>query len=285
MSLLIAGLLVLLARDRRAFLVGPIAAALAALQLLPVLLHLSWTSRGTAGLRADAILAHSFDPSRWPQWLIASPSAPGDLLSSIYVGPVAIALAALAILASAPRLWAPALAAGATLFALAIGEHGLPALLVPALPGAGLLRYPEKLLMGVHALVAFGAAFGLHHAVRHAPARASGPLALLVLGLVAADLVRHNRETLTSLPPEEILSLPNLARMMRERGEPGQPIRYYANATGAPTSADRGAAVRVDRDLLYAGTGELWGLANVNTPGSLNPVSYTHLTLPTICSV
>ena len=277
MSLLIAGLLVLLARDRRALLVGPIAAALAALQLLPVLLHLSWTSRGTTGLPVEAILAHSFDPARLSQWVIASPATPGAFLSSIYVGPIVIALAVLALASSSPRLWVPPLATGAILLALAVGEHGPPAHVVPALPGAGLLRYPEKLILGLHALVAFAAAFGLHQMLRRVPARASLPLAMAAVALVALDLAHHNRGVLVSLPPGEILSEPQLARMMREKGEPGQPVRYYANSTGAPGAPDRVAAVRVDRDLLYAGTGELWGLANVNTPGSLNLTAHQRL--------
>lgn len=282
MALLIAGLLVILARDPVALVVPPIAGALAAMQLVPVWEYLGLTHRGVHGLSTENVLAYSSSLSRLSQWVHGSgPADGGPFLPSLYVGPVPVVLA-LAGLVLAPALvrWL-AILVGILLFALALGANtALLPLLHAYVPGIDLLRYPEKLLVGVHALVALGAAWGLSRLAERVPARPAVAVAL-ALGLTVvtvADLARVNRDVLLALPSGEVSSVPAIAEAMKSGEEPPSGlVRYYANATGAPPAADATQALRNDRAILYAGTGELYGLANVNTPASLNLLGHEAL--------
>ena len=80
------------------------------------------------------------------------------------------------------------------LIALALGANaGLLPLLYEWLPGIELLRYPEKLLVGVHALIAFGAAYGLGELAKRLPRKAGFVVATLLVAVSCTDLLYANR--------------------------------------------------------------------------------------------
>ena len=274
MALLIAGLLVLWAWTPEALLVPPLAALAASAQLVPVWAYLQETHRGAHGLTADGVFAYSTPVARLVELAWASAPSAAAFLPSLYLSPlvVALALVGAAFLRPLPRLAATLVLL--VLLALAIGENGalLPGLYA-TLPGMDLLRYPEKLLVGVSALVACGAAWGASRLQERLPASVAAVAVASLVVLLAADLARVNRGLLFSLPPEEVLAPPPIAETIRESGE----RRYYSNTTGAPRAASARDAIARDRALLFAATGELYGLGNVNTPASLNLVSHERL--------
>lgn len=282
MALLCAGGLVLAARHPAALLALPLAAALAAVQLVPVGAYLGETMR-SGGLAAERVLEHS---ASLRQLLgFAAPFAPDEaapFLASVYDGPVAIVLAAIALAAAPRRLRLAVVLSAALLVVLALGHRTpvLPALL-DATPLAASLRYPQKLLLGLHALVAAGAAFGASWVLARARGRAAGLLAAAIVAGIAIDLSLAHRGRLTALSPHEILAAPAIAEAMRSGvsadDPPGAAPRYYSNAVGGPEARSPEEAVRLDRELLFAGTGELFGLANLNRPDSLNLVAHDAL--------
>jgi hypothetical protein len=147
-------------------------------------------------------------------------------------------------------------------------------------PLVDLLRYPEKLLLGLHALIAFGAAFGLVGLVKHLRPRWAAAATTLLLVGVTADLVAVHRGLLFSLPSRAVMSPPPAARAMRSDLGPRAslpPIRYYANSSGWPPRISPQEEVDLDRALLFASMGELWDLANLNTPASLNLAAHERL--------
>ncbi len=280
MALLAGALLLLLARDVRALAVLPLAALLAAMQLLPVWHYLAATHRGVVGLDAQDVLAYSSPPQRLTEWALHSAPDAQAFLPNLYVGPIALALAAVALVLTAARVRGLVLLAGLSLIALALGSHTplLPGL-YRLLPAVDLLRYPEKLLIGVHALVALGAAWGLSGLADRLPRNIAVPLSLVLLAATAADLTHANQGTLLRLPPDAVLAPPAIVRAMRPPTSSiaDGPVRYYANTTNAPTAGSPAGAIALDRALLFAATGELFGLANLNTPGSLNLVAHERL--------
>lgn len=274
MALLISGLLILIALDTRALLVPPIAALLAAAQLIPVWLYLGLTHRGAHGLASEDVLAYSTPLARLSEVVVAGPDVPGAFLPSLYIGPVPVllALAALLFLPSLVRLLSLLLLI--VLVGLSLGGNaGLLPLLHEYLPGVDLLRYPEKLFVGVHALIALGAAWGLAQISARLPARLGPLVAMVLVVLSVADIARVNRDLLFTMPPSEVFEPPAIARTMLESGD----RRYYANSTGAPKAESTLDAARIDQALLYAATGELYGLENVNTPASLNLIEHERL--------
>ena len=68
---------------------------------------------------------------------------------------------------------------------------------------------------------------------------------------------------------------------------PAQVSAYSAVSNTAISSVINGTNVRVlgNRYLADADVQDLLGSAKTPAEGIINPVSYTHLTLPTICSV
>lgn len=274
MALLIAGLLFVMTLDSRALVVPPIAALLAAMQLVPVWLYLGETHRGVHGLSTDGVLAYSTPIARLPDVVLAGARSSDAFLPSLYEGPLPVLLALVALVFVPPLARLIALLLGAALLALSLGSNaGLLPVLHAYVPGVDLLRYPEKLFVGIHALIALGAAIGLSRLTARLPVRAASVVALVVAVLCVGDLARVNRNLLFTMSPTEVLAPPPAARAMLESGQ----RRYYANTTGAPRTETVVEAAEVDRGLLYAATGELYGLENVNTPASLNLIAHERL--------
>lgn len=274
MALLTAGLLVALARDTRALFVPPLAALLAAMQLIPVWLYLAETHRGTHGLSTENVLAYSTPVSRLSEMVVAQTGGPEAFLPSLYVGPIPVVLAlpALAFVPSLVR--STAILVMLLLLALAFGANaGLLPWLHAWVPGVDLLRYPEKLLVGVHALVALGAAWGLSRVAARLPRAVGAIVGAALVVICFADLARVNRDLLFTMPPEEVLAPPAAATAILDGGS----TRYYTNNTGAPRPTTAREAAAIDRAVLYAATGELYGLGNVNTPASLNLTAHERL--------
>lgn len=277
MALLVAGLLVLVAWDVRALWVPPLAALLAAMQLVPVWNYLGATHRGAHGLSAEGIMAFSTPVARLAGFVVPGTESVGAFLPTLYVGlvPLLLAVAALGLVSALTRLIV--LLVTITLVGLALGSNGgLLPLLHQHVPGVDVLRYPEKLLLGVHALVAAGAAWGLSALTLRLP-RFGAWIAIVVVIVAGVDLARVNRGALFSLPPAQVFSPTPMVTAMRQGASDPADTRYYANSTGVPRTQTIAEAIGVDRELLWAATGELFGLANVNTPASLNLVSHERL--------
>ena len=281
MALLAAGALLLVARRPSALLPIALAAGLAAAQLVPTWLYLGETAR--AGGAAARALDYSASPGRLLELALPGREPPGSpLLPSVYDGPVPVALALLA-LATAPRRARLGLALVASLLAaLALGAHTpiLPALL-RALPAAALLRYPEKLLVGLHALVAAGAAVGAERLLARLRPGLRPVLGAALLAAVALDLFATHRGRLETWPSTDLARPPAAAAAMLERrtpgAPPGAPVRYFADPTGGdPPGSPREAVLR-DREILAVATGQLFGLADVNRPASLNLATHDRL--------
>ena len=103
-------------------------------------------------------------------------------------------------------------------------------------------------------------------------------LCVVVLG----DLARANRDALYAPRPEVILDPPASARAIladaAARGNPGDTApRVFSNPRGRPLPRSLPAAVALDRSLPWGAVGELYGLANVNAPSSLNLVKHEWL--------
>ncbi|MBM4266032.1 MAG: YfhO family protein [Deltaproteobacteria bacterium] len=284
MTLLIAGLLVVTSRDPRSLLVPPLAAGLAAAQLVPVWVYLGQTERGLHGMSAASVMAYSTSLGRIAGFVDPSAADSTAFLPTLYVGvvPVALALAGLWLAPTSRRL--AALLVAIVLVGLALGANGgLLPLLYEWLPGVELLRYPEKLLVGVHALIAFGAAYGLAEVGRRLPGTAGVVAAALLVAIACADLIHANRGVLFTLPPASVFQAPPIARAMEEDAHAAgssavePPPRYYANAVHGPRASSPAEVAGLDRAILFASTGELYGLGNVNTPASLNLASHERL--------
>lgn len=278
--LLISGALLLAARDARALLVPPLACAIAAAQILPTALYLGESHRAAFGLDPAVALRYSATPAELAQFFIHSGRLhPEPFLPSVYLGPVPCLLAALGFLAAERRTRLLLSLVLSFLVVLALGSNTpvLPALLT-RVPGAALLRYPEKLLLGVHALLSAGAAFGAAALLAWMP-RGRTLLAALLLGSILLDFGRVHRGLLATLPSQEVLEPPPVAQaILREAREtPGAPIRYYAHSSGRPAAASRDEDAELDRSILFAATGELYGLADVNTPAAVNLLDHERL--------
>lgn len=271
MILLIVVALLATSPGRGTLAVLGLAAALAAVQLVPTALYLGETYRAAHGLDPAVALRYSATPAQLLQLFLptARPSVDA-FLPSLYLGPIPCGLALFALLHASTRVRLASLAALAVLVALALGRNFfvLPALLEIA-PGAALLRYPEKLLIGVHALICAGAAFGAAALARRAP-RSSALLIAVLAVATTIDLVRVNGGLLATLPPEAVLRPPATARAMLDAAARPDLPRYYANDVARPTAASPLGQSELDRAILFAGTGELYGLADVNTPAAVN---------------
>jgi Bacterial membrane protein YfhO len=285
MAALIALALLVWSVDWRAALVPPLAAGLAAVQIVPILSYLGLTYRGAIAIAESDAMRLSASPAQivgivWAG-VPVDPTSPASFLASAHVGPIVVGLALLGLVTT-PRRRALALAAVAVVvIVVALGSHTplLPAV-YRHVPLFGLVRYPGKALVALHALVAFGAGFGLARicawaaAGERSPAVRSvaGAAGILVVVMALAPLLLGAGDVVSSEDPASVLTPPPIATAMAA-DRPG-PLRYYANTAGLPPVSTPSAAVDLDRELLLAATGELYGLANVNTPSSLNLVAH-----------
>lgn len=297
MVLVAALALVVTSRHPASLVVPPLAFAIAAVELLPFFHYLTETWRGTQGIDAATAMRYSIPPADLIQlardtW---TPS-PERFMPQIYVGPGVLALALLG-LAGARRgllvFWG-VVACAAILVVL--GSHApVYPLLYAHLPLSNLLRYPEKLFLGVHALLAGGAAFGAAAIVAALARLGATPVArrgatalgVLLCMVVFGDLARANRDALYAPRPEIVLDPPASARAIladdaarrAAAGAPGVATapRVYTNERGRPIPRSLPAAVALDRSLPWGSVGELYGLANVNAPSSLNLVKHEWL--------
>ncbi|MEW6273224.1 MAG: YfhO family protein [Thermodesulfobacteriota bacterium] len=293
MVLVSAAALVLTSRHPASLAVPPLAFALAAVELLPFAHYLTETWRGAFGFEAATAMRYSVPPADLAQlalpWWTPSPER---FMPQIYVGPAVLALALIGVLASrAGRLYWGPVALGALL--VVMGSHTpVYPFLHAYVPLSSLLRYPEKLFLGVHALVAAGAAVGLAAlaalARRHGFGRAATLVGVAVVAGVFADLVRANRDALYAPAPAAILEPPAAARAIvadaaagragasAEAADRSAP-RIFANPRGRFIPRSLAAAVALDRNLPWGAVAELYGLANVNAPSSLNLVKHERL--------
>jgi hypothetical protein len=135
------------------------------------------TVRG-AGLAPDVVLANAVHPAVLLQALLpnlfGSPQAPAEAwwggrffskglpyFLSLYVGPLALALAALGAFALPRRTRIAVLGLGALGLWYALGQRGGLAPLVARLPLASAFRFPAKALLLPHFAVALAAGFGV----------------------------------------------------------------------------------------------------------------------------
>jgi len=292
MVLVAAIALVATSRHPASLLVPPLAFAVAAVALLPFYLYLTETWRGTHGIDAAVAMRYSVPPRDLVQlardgW---QPS-PERFMPQIYVGPAVLALALVGLCTArrARGFWI-AVTIGALLVVMGSYTPVYP-FLYAHLPLSNLLRYPEKLFLGVHALLAAGAAFGAATVIaalaRHGrPAfarRATIVLGIALCAVVFLDLARANRDALYAPPPEVVLDPPASARAILadaavRSASPGRAApRVFSNPRGRPIPRSLPAAVALDRSLPWGSVGELYGLADVNAPSSLNLVKHEWL--------
>lgn len=291
MVLVAAVALVATSRHPASLLVPPLAFAIAAVALLPFYFYLTETWRGAHGIDATTAMRFSVPPADLLQLARDSvrPS-PERFMPQIYVGPAVLALAllGLATVRRARAFWV-AVTLGALLVVMGSYTPVYP-FLYEHLPLSNLLRYPEKLFLGVHALITAGAAAGAATVVaalaRYGRPGFAGPatalLGMALCALVFADLARANRSALYAPRPEVILDPPASARAIladdaaRRAATDGAP-RVFSNPRGRPIPRSLPAAVALDRSLPWGAVGELYGLANVNAPSSLNLVKHERL--------
>ena len=297
MVLVAAIALVLTSRHPASLVVPPLAFAVAAVELLPFFHYLAQTWRGAQGIDAATAMRYSIPPADLVQlardaW---SPS-PERFMPQIYVGPGVLALALVGLVTARRAMLAfwGAVAVAAVLVVLGSHTPVYP-FLYAHVPLSNLLRYPEKLFLGVHALLAGGAAFGAAAVVAALARfgatplarRASLALGALLCAVVFGDLARANRDALYAPRPEVVLDPPASARAIladhaarRTASGPAdgeQAPRVYSNERGRPIPRSLPAAVALDRSLPWGAVGELYGLANVNAPSSLNLVKHEWL--------
>lgn len=301
MVLVSAAALVVTSRHPASLVVPPLAFAVAAVEILPFFRFLTETWRGVHGFAASDAMRYSVPPIDLVQLARdAWTPSPERFMPQIYVGPGVLLLALLG-LATTPRarvLWV-VVTIGALLVVMGSYTPVYP-FLYAHLPMSKLLRYPEKLFLGVHALIAAGAATGAASLVawlarRGGSAfatRASAALAVLLCVLVFGDLARANRDALFAPRPEIVLDPPASARAILADAQaaapsdagaagaaaaPRQAPRVFSNPVGRPAARSLPAAVALDRALPWGAVGELYGLANVNAPSSLNLVKHEWL--------
>jgi len=303
MIALVAVALLLWSADVRALLVPVLAAGLSAVEVVPILAYARETWRAVQGFSPDAAARFAAPPVQLAQLVIErGPLAPTPFLRSVYVGPVAAGLAVVGAVAAPRGRRAVLIALAIAVSALALGDATpLFPFLTRTLPLASVVRYPGKALVALHAVVAVAAAFGAARAIaasRRVAARSTGALRAAALAAPAAlalaavvPLALVTRSTLAGVPSDDVLAPPAVARAIASDASAGSaaplgldaargadvaraPVRYYSNGTGIPPATSSRDALRLDRDLLFAATGELWGLANVNTPSSLNLVAH-----------
>jgi hypothetical protein len=289
---LIVLLLLLASRDPRSLAALPIGVCLAAVEILPFLYYLPATYRGAVGLDSGSTLAYSASLAELAQLVrFRGVVDPEPYLRSVYVGllPVLLAAVALALAPAALRLALVAIVAAIIVLALGANTPIGP-FLYAHVPLASMIRFPEKFLLALTALIAAGAAFGCARlasvATRAGSVAAEGRVGLAIgLCLVAAvglDLARVNRGLTYAAPPQEVLEAPSLARAMLDDAattatSPAAGLRYYANSIGGPEALSLDAAAELDREILFAAVGELYGLGNLNSPGALNLVAHEQL--------
>jgi hypothetical protein len=120
-------------------------------------------------------------------------------------------------------------------------------------------------------------------------------LGVALCAVVFADLARANRDALYAPRPEVILEPPPVAHAIladhaarraalaagddgaRPDAAAGAAPRVFSNPRGRPIPRSLPAAVALDRNLPWGAVGELYGLANVNAPSSLNLVKHEWL--------
>jgi hypothetical protein len=285
MAALAAAALVLWSWDPRSLAVPLLAAGLAAVEVIPIAAFTAESYRGARPFGVAAAMRLAATGEQLVQLVRDTGAvAPPTFLATVYVGPIAVALAAVA-LAALPWRRALVVAVTAALVVLVALGPATPvfAALYQTIPLASLVRYPGKALVALHAMIAFGAAFGLARLAE----RMRGRGAALALAAVAAaavlPLLLAFGGALRTEPADEVLSPPPIARAMladaAAAGDVGdavgaQPVRYFSNTAGTPQAGSPGEAIALDRALLLAATGELYGLANVNTPSSLNLIPH-----------
>jgi len=297
MVLVAAIALVLTSRHPASLVVPPLAFAVAAVELLPFFHYLAQTWRGAQGIDAATAMRYSIPPADLVQLARdAWAPSPQRFMPQIYVGPGVLALALVGLLSVRRGLlffWG-VVAVAAVLVALGSHTPVYP-FLYAHVPLSNLLRYPEKLFLGVHALLAAGAAsgaaavvaalarFGATPLARHASLALGALLCVIVVG----DLSRANRDALYAPRPEVVLDPPASARAIladhaarRAASGPAdgeQAPRVFSNERGRPIPRSLPAAVALDRGLPCGAVGELYGLASVNAPSSLNLVKHEWL--------
>ncbi len=301
MVLVAAAALVLTSRHPASLVVPPLAFAVAAVELLPFFHYLMETWRGAQGIDASTAMRYSIPPADLVQLAReAWQPSPERFMPQIYVGPGVLALALVGLVTARRTMIAfwGVIAVGSILVVLGSYTPVYP-FLYAHLPLSNLLRYPEKLFLGVHALIAAGAAFGAaaivtgfsRFATTPLVRRASAVLAVLLCVIVFGDLARANRSALYAPRPEVVLDPPASARAIladefarraadAESGAAANVAhapRVYTNERGRPIPRSLPAAVALDRNLPWGAVGELYGLANVNAPSSLNLVKHEWL--------
>jgi hypothetical protein len=294
MVLVSAVALLLVSRHPAALAVPALALALAAVELVPFARYLTETWRGAFGFDPQTAMRYSVPPADLAQLALDgwTPS-PERFMPQIYVGPAVLALAVLGAASSrSGRTFWSLVALGALL--VVMGSHTpVYPFLYGHVPLSNLLRYPEKLFLGVHALLAAGAASGLAFLLAFARARGFARSATLggtiVVAAVFADLARADRDALYAPPPQAILDPPAVARAIfadldaarrapaaAER-PPDPAPRIFSNPRGRFIPRSLAATVALDRNLPWGAVAELYGLANVNAPSSLNLVKHERL--------
>lgn len=267
-------------RDARSLAVILGAAGLAGVQLLPFSLHLLDTGRGQGPLGGQA-LRFSATPAELAQFVAPIPEIdPTPFLRSVYLGPIAAALALLGLSGLPRRSAALATALAVALAVVALGAHTpiVPGLIAIA-PFLSAARYPEKALLGVHALLAAGVGLGaarIAGIVRRGAAPSSArrrelAVCLVLAALLVADLARAHLGLWVTRSSTEVLSPPPAARAILAdpppKPSPMGPRRYFANPVGAPPADTLEAAAAADREVLLGQVGEIYGLADLNSPG------------------
>src|SRR5262249_22632194 len=157
----------------------------------------------------------------------------------------------------------------AAIIVLALGANTpIGPFLYAHVPLASMIRFPEKFLLTLTALIAAGAAFGCaglaSFATRAGSFAARGrvglAISLCLVVAVALDPARVNRGLTCAAPPGEARGAPLLARGMLDGAaptatSPAAGLRYYANSIGGPEALSLDAAAELDREILFAAVG------------------------------
>lgn len=124
MVALIAASLLLWTGDARVLLVPPLAAGLAAVEVVPIFQNLAETYRGTRGIDLDAAMRFSATPAQIAQLVRATGAlAPPTFLTSVYVGPLVLVLALIGLGSASRRRLLVLSAAAALVILVALGPY------------------------------------------------------------------------------------------------------------------------------------------------------------------
>lgn len=248
-------------------LAGVSAAGLSAALLLPSAEYVAQSSRA-GGLNVANALQHSLPPAGLLS-LLAPGADPSRWLLTLYLGPaLLLAFVAPALLPRSRRWW---VALPIVFLCLALGEN-LPgyAWTIEHVAELRVVRYPEKFLLAAHGLLAIAAGAGLEAVLRRFARRAVW-IAVAVLGITAIDLWRANADLLPSATWGEIASPPASMRVM-DFGD--DPPRIYGNGAGIPDLPPYPQGLQLERELLLFQTANLFQIANLNAPSTINLVDH-----------